>query len=147
MTTSLQHLLERVKAATGPDRNTSAEIWLACGAMRKGNLWKLPGEEFVSWSSPPDVTTSIDAALSLVERKLPGHVIYSFGNGDLDRKYMDVRRHTSWRCGMAQENFQVKSSQDVLRMPCERGATPALAILACLLSALIDQANHEGPAA
>lgn len=81
--TDLSELIERVKAATGPDRELDGDIAHAmsivpdwCAAHRDANqrhVWTdgdrpLHAEQWIA----PDVTASIDAALALVGRCLPG---------------------------------------------------------------------------
>lgn len=66
-------LLERVKAATGPDRQLDADVLAACGYRvndLQRNRWRvwLDGQ----WASMPEISASIDAAKALVERVLPG---------------------------------------------------------------------------
>lgn len=59
LTDRLKELLARVEGASGPDREISRDLhWLFIGPMTDG------------W--PPPYTYSIDAALALVERVLPG---------------------------------------------------------------------------
>ena len=76
--TDLTALLERVEAATGPDREIDTEIARAFGWTPPGinpALWE--GKETPSWWATPGFgmpayTSSLDAAIALVERVLPG---------------------------------------------------------------------------
>lgn len=81
-------LLERVEAASGPDREIDALVWLAlepdCVNSRQFWLWRSArpkGEQDRALSDvrlafarrhAPEITASLDAALALVERVLPG---------------------------------------------------------------------------
>lgn len=84
--TDLAGLLERVKAATGPDDDGSNPDWRMRKRALDADIWGL-GHEVVwdglayyepapeqSWVIVPHVTASIDAALALTERVLPGGV-------------------------------------------------------------------------
>ena len=68
-------LLARVEAAAGPDRELDSSIALLCGWTHEVNH----AEDYECWRNPdgkacylPRYTASIDAALALVERVLPG---------------------------------------------------------------------------
>jgi len=97
----LQALLERVKAATGPDREIDLEIALFAGwthVRMKGDAkpyWRKPGEtQYFMRYEPPRYTASLDAITALIERELPGlclsvgqnvHHFYWFASlGDVD---------------------------------------------------------------
>lgn len=88
----LDALIERVEAATGPDREIDAVVWRVVlmpqlpfyrefdgrvmldvrhGLGEGGPDWRHPSPYDQS-RSPPNYTASLDAALTLVERKLPG---------------------------------------------------------------------------
>lgn len=84
---SLTDLLARVEAATGPDRELDGDIALACGAVvdpAERNLmgivtvpawWTMPRASCAKWphrTTPWPLTASIDSALALAERVLPG---------------------------------------------------------------------------
>ena len=115
----LTELLERVKAATGPDRELDGNIYnalkpdyAAWAAMERNTT-------FFFWRDVFPYTGSIDAALALVERKLPGWE-------------WQVRR-----TGYAELHHPTHHLKDEIG----RAATPALAILAALLSALTSGAS------
>lgn len=132
--TDLAGLLERVKAATGPTRELDGDLFLDLGVY--------PIESQSRWESPPSApirewasrqalpyTASIDAALALVEKMLPGavwHVMTDYG--DLNRAKIGQEgnpRASIYRS----DDRQLFSQADAI--------TPALAILAVLLTALI----------
>lgn len=75
---TLEALRERVRAATGPDRDIERDLAVALGlAVRRSGIasveWAMPnGLGSDTYSEPPAYTASIDAALALVERVLPG---------------------------------------------------------------------------
>lgn len=87
--TRIAELVERVKAATGPDRELDADLWVALvpGASRRNVMDKWPDEEpiweFIDeqrntsfrYGLLPDMTASIDAALALCERVLPDRFV------------------------------------------------------------------------
>jgi len=92
--TCLTELIERVKAATGPDRELSRDVLTTVGGWayekrnRDAKLWMYgpqghrkdtPG---ASLFGAPHVTSSIDAALALVERVCPDLVIHMTRLGD-----------------------------------------------------------------
>jgi hypothetical protein len=139
----LMELLERVKAATGPDRELDAAIaahfryhpygpdhwlnrspefrffpthdgWLAIecdGEMMPRDAW-----------ASPEYTESVDAALALIKRQFPSACIYpdiTPGNHACGLRYGPSHKDTSFSAG----------------------ATPAMAILAALLSALTSGAS------
>lgn len=132
--TTLQDLKARVDAASGPDRELDSAIWLALtpGATRKATpvksakgLWPdyvidetrdATGQLIIV----PSYSASIDAAVSLTERVLPGWDILVFREGG------------SWgsECGPTGTFDSFSSMANV---------SPSLAILSATLAALIAQ--------
>jgi hypothetical protein len=111
--TDLQALLERVKAATGPDRELDRAIDDYFDPMHIGAL--------------RPVTASIDAALALVERRLPRwNWIVSDRATCVLRPANGKDENRSW--------IQWREAN---------ARTPPLAILAALLTALIAQQVKE----
>ncbi len=135
---------ERVRAATGADRELDAAIWLACfepqiasfdvtfhveqydNYLSRTSIETVLGGVWVDEMDPPlrHYTASLDAVVALIERKLPG-----------------------WRWNL---NKQSHATMAMVFRPggsCEESddsgaamlATPALALCAALLSALIEQ--------
>lgn len=156
---ALERLLERVEEANGPDRELDARIAVAFGdiEMRTGKHgiaffhapvqpgdWAfLSGctrgedEAFVSLgscSSTEEYTASVDAALALVERELPGWVwtLCAFRH-DTEKPWADVASKRFVNDEEGSDHEYADSS----------GATPPLAILAALLSAKL-QCGREG---
>jgi len=152
--TDLAELLERVRKATGPDRELDGEI---AATLRVGNKlpdwaqnwtgeWRptiqgfvvlmqddeQPGPNF----SSPKFTASIDAALALVERVLPGWKVSLFIGHMTAAKNGDGARAELIAPGKPK-----KISASEWRWPkvaaCYHAQTPALAIVTALLSALI----------
>lgn len=87
---SLEDLLKRVESCSGTDRALDAAILLAFtpGAVLKhgGEVYWTPeaDERAVDGFETPEYTSSLDAALALVEEKLPGEywqVFSDFGGG------------------------------------------------------------------
>src|SRR5438105_1932936 len=82
MTTDLSALIERVEKATGPDRELDEALALAFGwrlreivLVRTVLEWERPTGfrlPIGTMADPPFFTASLDAALALVERVLPG---------------------------------------------------------------------------
>lgn len=103
----LSDLLARVEAADGPDMELDADLYLA-----------LVGSNIRSWDMPPEPTNSIDAALALVEEKLPGCAI-------------DMRLH--------EDDAQAVIATGALSYKNGDGVTLPLAVLSALLRALISQ--------
>ena len=79
----LSELLERVEKATGPDREMDARICAAIDFREdwmKGDttplMWRSNGHVSMGKNGPgyrtPEITASLDAALALVNEKLPG---------------------------------------------------------------------------
>ncbi len=79
-------LIKRLEAATGPDREVDAELWLmfTTGATRKASVVKSSKGLWPDYTIDetreasgrlivvPSYTASVDAALALAERVLPG---------------------------------------------------------------------------
>ena len=122
---ALAGLLERVRAATGPDRVLNGDVLMAFGWASDGGIAIDPEGRRVF--QIPDATLSLDAALALVERVLPGWVwtvMTDYGDLCRARLYGEVN-------GGRDHGVQAD------------GATPALALLAALLSALSDSNRSE----
>ena len=81
--TTLTELLARVESATGADREIDEAVWLATtpgaySVTSMGNLW--PPYQLREFRYPagnlvmvmPNVTSSLDAVIALIERVLPG---------------------------------------------------------------------------
>lgn len=136
--TTLQDLLERVEKAEGPDREIDVALWLHTtpGATRRGTHVKHAHSD-AEWDVDetrdatgylvvvPAYTASLDAALALVERKLPGW---------------------TWRLDSpdsASEPAFARLSGPEWRSGAGWAKTPALALLAALLRALIAQGEAE----
>jgi hypothetical protein len=72
----MKELIERLERATGPDRVLADDVLLACGWVLKDSVWYISdahaehGAEpcWAECDNPPDPTSSIDAALTLVPR-------------------------------------------------------------------------------
>lgn len=127
---TLSDLLERVRGATGPSRELDADLYRALGYEVRQS-----GDGFWTWSQSggsdlrilPKFTASLDAALALVERVLPGWE-WSVGSDQ------GCAIATVWTPHAGVDDLDVG------------GPTPALAILAALLSALLAQASETAHA-
>ena len=128
MSEDLTELLSRVETATGSDVRLDGDIAVALGVFRPvqarhervfGNSWHVKLTGSVMFMAPA-YTASLDAALALVERVLPG---------------------AGWLCGVAQDHYMAEIfrtryvSGVIPRMGYAEAPTPALALLAALLRA------------
>jgi hypothetical protein len=150
--TDLESLLARVEAAEGPDREIDALICAALHVLPAGEVCPpVAADTAVEWRAFEDgwvrlyatnghvrdqhflgrhadpFTASLDAALALCERVLPGADVSLF---TLRSKRPEARVVTDY--DEATDEIYVWEDAD--------GATPALALLAALLKALIAQA-------
>lgn len=71
-------IIERVEAASGPDRELDAEIWTALGRLVKrepgGRTWRIAtpgGSRGPGQINMPALTASLDAVSALIAEKLP----------------------------------------------------------------------------
>lgn len=152
----LQSLLERVEKATGPDRELDALILCATLAPEGSKVeqsqfsgaWVIykpmewGKEPFKAWETPAPwrrwaidgmgLSASIDAALALVERVMPGWSIEM-----VRTRYCTVEM---WKAD--EEGFFNSGRDPIVRRT--EGATPPLAILSALLKALISQSKEKG---
>lgn len=125
-------LLERVKAATGPDREVDAEIAMAAGVhsrsrdggRSKGWLIEANGGTNIWANHPPAYTESMDAIVALIQQELPGWRICSDGPMNSDGHYSAF---------IERSGDLASSSADGLRTRC-------LALCAAFLAAKIAQA-------
>ena len=137
-TPKLGDLLERLEAATGPDREIDKAVMLAIGRAREIDPWMFYGPGETVWCfgdyehesvnpALPYVTASLDAVLALVEEKLPGWTVEIIRLSDGE--------------GFAQV------SDDAAFMPVSHEATaptPALALLKALVCALSSESGASG---
>ena len=136
---NLQELLERVEKAEGGDRaiDTALELLLLSATTkefpgadpRSGLVLILDAKERWVTCDADECTASIDATVALVEKMLPGCWVDLCG----PRKYLHIPTPSPnhWRGMINAWNAQ----RDVVGW----GATPALALIAALLSAMIAQ--------
>lgn len=127
--TDLPSLIERLKAAEGPSRELDFDIASALGLCQTRNgvayQWSEAGSTSYLYY-PPEFTASLDATIALVERKLPG---WSFGfiadpHVSNVLAWVEPESHYEGRHG---GRYSSKTT------------TPALALLAALLTALQEQ--------
>lgn len=133
--TDLNELLERVKAATGPDRGLDARIEFTLSGVSFfesdiADLLQVIDEptgygkyQKIDSANIPSFTASIDAALALVERVLPN----------------TLRRLSDWEDGTgAKANLVLSNGSHHWA----DGASIPLAILAALLQALTKERTN-----
>lgn len=153
MNSDIAALIERIEAASGPGRELDAHISFLIGdhkIVSRSSGWAIfeaPFEQgnwaaasgcksyddaismLASFLSLPAYTTSIDAAVALVERMLPGQQ-WTLGQNI---------HHRYWLCTL---NVISGDPEGVTAMASSHAApTPPLAVLAALLRAL----QHQEP--
>jgi hypothetical protein len=126
----LKELLERVEKATGPDRDIDFDLaelldefaFVPTFGMA-GNWYKRPVQYGLT-TDVPAYTASIDAAVALVGKVLPGWS-WVVGRNDTDSEHMCIMGDSP------QNEFE------------SEGSSPPLAILAAMLRALIAINAHK----
>lgn len=138
MSAALRGLLERVEAATGPDRELDRDISVAVGFLHVGDRGRLYmiapddgghiygglGDDILI----PRLTEKIDAAVALVERVLPEWV------WQIERQLTYEGRPPFFADISTVDNCRGRNGTET---GSAYAATPPLAILAALLRALI----------
>lgn len=137
--TDLRSLLEKVETATGPDRSLDARIYWHLKQPHYASAPHGHEDDGASWGAlitlddylagtynmSPLLTSSLDAVLSLVEEKLPDHDVGVF------------RIDGAWEAQLGPRGtFGAVSTE-------QHTPTPALALLAALLRALIAKQERE----
>ena len=108
-------IIDRLEKADAPDRTIDWMIHVMDGLDGVG-----------SYGNHPAFTASLDAAIALLERMLPGH-------------FLDIGMRPGWRGKPVRpvaDIYDIDSS-DADHMPLE-GATPAIAVLAALFRVLAE---------
>ena len=143
---SLSALLERVEACQGPDRELDADLWWVLqhgDAERVFNTGALgmPTARPATLPIPaglgragvrsyaPAYTASVDAALALIGRVLPGHA------SAVGTMAFEVARKP-WGCIWTPTGAVLKQAE---------AATPAMALCAALLAAMIGEEAKPSP--
>lgn len=144
--TDLAQLIAKLEAASEGSRELDAAMFRAIGAPLPdkfanlnleltwgpdGSAYMPVGEMQVRYE-PPAYTTSLDAIVALIERKLPGWTLARLGQNDDKTWYAELRE------GYLTSYDRVASSS---YRPGSRPATPALALCIAFLRAL--QAQQE----
>jgi hypothetical protein len=125
-------LIARLQSATEGSRELDALIAAATGWVLSGrsdhvdddkvhDIWRC-GE--VERYAPPEVTRSVDAALALIERKLPGNFV-------LVKSIESNPGEIIWNGKIESVNYELRAWANA--------STPALALCLALLRALPDQ--------
>jgi hypothetical protein len=141
-TGQLQELRERVRAATGPSRHLERTIFAAVtsGIYTDEDNRPLVREFGPTTLAPIPFTSSIDAALALVERVLPGWAWNLCNRDPLLLTEKDCKAYSA--CLADKETRGGPEPWTIDRDVYEgEGVTAALAILDALLSALIAQSS------
>lgn len=118
----LTELLARVKVATGPARELDIAI----------TRQFVHGKFYQTTETAGPYTSSIDAALALTERVLPGW----------KRSLFEKRGGAGWVARVSSPRYETSSSGEDTPMP-----TASLALLAATLSALITREVAHAPGA
>lgn len=151
-------LLARVEAATGPDREIDTDLLLATGSdprmygrasLNDGGkvVWKMGDGECLSeavarhparkadaaiWFQVPQYTAALDATLALCERVLPGK-LYEDRDWPLWMPSICQLMNGNWAANLYRQSDGLRGHGEA--------KTPALALLAAMLRALIAQAG------
>lgn len=137
---ALRELKAKVNAATGPDRELDAQLSVHFGLMSAEHA-----EYWLEWIAglggscdapvpPSPLTASMDAAVALVERVLPGWSWEARRSGTGDSGQAMVWNPMTQPGTTQWESFRVTGC-----------ASPSLAILSALLAALAAKdGSHEG---
>lgn len=133
---TLDALIARLEKAEDGDRELSCSIAKAVGWRPEDGA---PGSTTSSpWAWCPDFTSSIDAALGLVERVLPGWMVVNLCEWDSDI----LRSRGPWTCTLkklgTQDDFTADKGQ------CPHAPTPALAVCLATLRALKHREQGNG---
>lgn len=128
--TNLEALLERVRAATAASQQLDIDILQAINWTREAGHWRDPDGRYQGYILP-NPTSSLDAIVGLIERKLPGWSwqIYS-GDGYYSRDPLATLLPPPMRGGAF--SFQLT------------GKTSCLALCIAFLEALLAQEKQEG---
>lgn len=128
---SLTELREKVERASGPDRELDLSIYALLDPAE-------PSLALHKLNRLPAITASIDAALALVEQKLPGWVWQlSKIDGVPSRAPLPDCEASVWIPSVRTQKLRVERANG-------QGATPPLAILSALLRALESQEQAGG---
>lgn len=139
--TALEVLLARVEKAEGADRELDALLWCMEENVTFSHLVG-HGETIIYFEPPragsrrcpgwPGYTASLDAALSLCERVLPGWIVASIGQQDDRSWWVEL-----WKGALTSYSLVADSDSRI------RFKTPALALIAALLKSLIAQGKAD----
>lgn len=136
-------LLERVGAATGPDREIDAEIaWACLEEDWSSGPERAVSEPFAHIKMLPEYTASLDAALALVERVLPGWLPSvekrrGLGAPPTGMVSADIAGRSGWEGWTG----RVRLTAGIYYF--ENAPTPAIALLAAMLRAIKQQCGEE----
>lgn len=132
---SIPSLIERLEKASGPDRDLDGAIAVAVGPWTERHglpgPWVSKGPNHAI-NEAPHFTASLDAALTLVPE---GWIVVSMKNGDLDRKYYDIRASTKWSVIIARNGHKLEAPSEVLTFPSATHESPAIALCIAALKA------------
>jgi hypothetical protein len=125
--TTLTDLAKRLEEATGADRELDAAVMRACGLK----VYPYDEPSGTTWGDAAKViTSSLDAAVALVERVLPNG-----GNWHLSKRGYDDGVHQGGRAGAYLMSSPVTSFHDIKAF----AATPAIALCLAIVRALIEK--------
>lgn len=152
-TAALKALLERVKSAEGPDRALDVRIEhdvIGCWPDFPEKDWASDEEildqlsaceSYEVWFCPP-YTASLDASLALLERVLPGWMNWLIRSDESAPFFARIEspdfEAVTWEAGDRVKTDVLSGSDHHAR-----AKSPALALLAALLTALISESPHD----
>lgn len=140
--TTLQELLRRVEGAAGADRELDEQIAIRVAGLTP-TIWlghELTGDLRQVPAIFPKYTASLDAATDLAKRVLPT-IPRSGPYGPWEWEVHGPNRNDAGSCRAKLKWPQTEAGAHIWTLGPAYGKTPALALIAALLSALIAQAN------
>jgi len=141
--TDLPSLIARLREADGPSRELDAAVFLALGYHEEpdgsmfGTVWCKDGVVYCGAQTAQGfVTRSLDAAVALAERLLPGWMIALY---QTHREFLSPDE-PAWGASVAGPIRWVRDDEYGYDEPCfnhseGRSVTPALALLIAILTA------------
>lgn len=146
----LSEFIARLEKAEGPDRELDAEL----ARFEGWTFEKMKGDAHPYWrkpdttayymrerNGPPAYTVSLDASLALVERVMPG---WSWSVDTMSQPPDDWSKVKRLPRAQLAEPVMTKFGKGIGRRADVQAATPALALLLALLTALARESSHVG---
>lgn len=139
----IEALIERLEGLSGPDREVDAWIGYHTNLVVDEMSWRDKIDRFgiehavksatshqnVWCGALPAYSASLDAAIALVEKVLPGWRIENLGEWDHEQ----LRSRGPWMCDLMPRG---KSFKDCFPAKCAHAPSPAIALLIAMFRAL-----------